>query len=65
MKTLSTRERDLEDAAAVLAALAARIDRIFIDEEIANLVREIADFDVGGRYRHLWNDVVPPYLPPG
>ena len=40
LKVLSTRERDLEDAATVLSALSGRIDSEFIDQEVAELARE-------------------------
>ena len=50
LKVLSTRERDLEDAAAVLAALTDRIDSSLIDAEVTVLAREIPTHDVLGRY---------------
>jgi hypothetical protein len=53
MKVLSTRERDLEDAAAVLLALSDRIDRALIDSEINELSREIQDCDVVARQQRL------------
>jgi hypothetical protein len=53
LKVLSTRERDLEDAAAVLSALGDRIDRSFIDGEIGLLTREVPGHDVEGRYRRV------------
>ena len=51
MKVLSTRERDLEDAGAVLAALANRVDWAFIDDEIRALSTEIQGHDIADRYR--------------
>jgi hypothetical protein len=51
LKVLSTRERDLEDASAVLATLRGRLDRSFIDEQIRVLTEEISAHDVVGRYQ--------------
>lgn len=48
-KVLSTRERDLEDAASILRALADRIDEPLVEREAALLAREISDHDVAGR----------------
>lgn len=49
LKILSTRERDLEDAASVLRALEGRLDVEAIREEGERLAREIPDHDVRGR----------------
>jgi hypothetical protein len=51
MKILSTRERDLEDAAVVLSTLSGRIDRSFIAHEIQLLSGEVSGHDGTGRYR--------------
>lgn len=48
-KVLSTRERDLEDAATVLDLLDARLDRALLETEAAALAAEIEDHDVRGR----------------
>jgi hypothetical protein len=56
MKILSTRERDLEDAAVVLSALSGRLDRSFMAGEIQRLSQEIAGHDVTGRYRRVVGD---------
>lgn len=53
LKILSTRERDLEDAQTVLAALAGRLDIELIASEVKALAAEIPDHDVLGRYRSL------------
>jgi hypothetical protein len=53
LKVLSTRERDLEDARTVLAALAGRLDDELIEREANGLASEIADHDVLGRYRAI------------
>jgi len=53
MKVLSTRERDLEDAAGVLLALSDRMDRALVDREVAELSREIHDHDVAARHQRL------------
>jgi len=49
LKALSTRERDLEDAATVLRSLGAQLDVALIDREVAALAAEVADHDVAGR----------------
>jgi hypothetical protein len=53
LKVLSTRDRDLEDAATVLGALSRRIDSYFIEKEVAELVQELTEHDVAGRYQQL------------
>jgi hypothetical protein len=52
-KLLSTRDRDLEDAATVLAASDLRLDRVFIDAEVSRLAAEIPDHDIAGRWARL------------
>jgi len=52
-KILSTRERDLEDAAAVLASAVLRLDVEAIEREVAMLSGEITDHDVVGRWLRL------------
>lgn len=51
LKVLSTRERDLEDARTVVAALRDRLDLALMELEAASLAIEIPDHDVAGRYR--------------
>ncbi|HZL18284.1 MAG TPA: hypothetical protein VFG23_11115 [Polyangia bacterium] len=53
LKILSTRERDLEDASTVLGELCGRIDSKFLEQEVAELAREMAEHDVAGRYQQL------------
>lgn len=49
LKLLSTRERDLEDARTVVAALPDLLDRALLAREVALLAAEIPDHDVAGR----------------
>ena len=51
--SLSTRERDLEDAATVVRSLGDRLDLAGLGEEAARVAREIADHDVLGRLRQI------------
>ena len=51
MKVLATRERDLEDAVAVVRSLASRIDMELIEHELKALAIEIPDHDVMGRWQ--------------
>jgi len=53
LKILSTRERDLEDAATVLSTLSGRIASRFIEQEVAELAREVTEHDVAARYQKL------------
>lgn len=53
LKILSTRERDLEDGSTVLGALSGRIDSKFIEQEVAELAREVPEHDVADRYQRL------------
>lgn len=50
-KVLSTREKDLEGAAAILGHLAGRLDTDLITNEIQRLTEEIEDHDVQDRWR--------------
>ena len=52
-KVLSTRERDLEDAASALRRSAGAIDRRQIDRENEILAGELPDFEVKARYARL------------
>jgi hypothetical protein len=52
-KLLSTRERDLEDAATVLRAPGLALDLSLIDAEAVRLAGEIPDHDVTGRLARL------------
>lgn len=52
-KVLSTRDRDLEDARAVLRASDLPLDRSFIDAEAMRLAADIPDHDVTGRLARL------------
>jgi hypothetical protein len=49
-KALSTRDRDLEDAASVLRRIREAIDFELIELEIASLSREIPDLDARARF---------------
>lgn len=49
LKALSTRDRDVEDARTVVAALGERCDASALRREAALLSSEIADHDVAGR----------------
>lgn len=51
MKVLATRDRDVDDAANVLRALATRLDLPLIEREVAALASEITDHDIVGRWR--------------
>lgn len=52
-KLLSTRERDLEDAASVLQDLTESVDLNLVEREVEALTGEIADHDIGGRWQRL------------
>lgn len=52
-KLLSTRDRDMEDAATVLRAPDLPLDHAFIDAEARRLAAEIPDHDVAGRLARL------------
>jgi hypothetical protein len=49
LKILSTRDRDVEDAATIMSSLGSRLDSRMIDLEAAALAAEIPDHDVSGR----------------
>ena len=51
MKILATRDRDIEDAAAVIRGLGNRMDMGLIERELAALALEIADHDIMVRWR--------------
>lgn len=51
LKVLSTRDRDLEDARSIVAALRDRLDLGLLDHEAVLLAAEIPDHDIAGRYR--------------
>ena len=53
LKLLSTRDRDLEDAATVVRGLADQIDLVLIREEVERLALEISDCDVARRLERL------------
>jgi hypothetical protein len=53
IKLLSTRERDIDDASTVLAALGARIDDALLKTEVATLADEVSDHDIAARYRRV------------
>ena len=53
LKVLSTRDKDLEDARAVLTALAGRLDEALVRREVDLLANEILDHDVQGRFASL------------
>lgn len=54
-KALSTRERDAEDAAAVVKALGTRLDRPLLEREGVSLVKAITDFDVASRLTRIFD----------
>ena len=49
-KALSTRDRDVEDAASVLRRLGDIIDYTLIEREVAALAAEIPDWDVRAKW---------------
>jgi hypothetical protein len=53
VKVLSTRDRDLEDARTVVAALRGRLDEHLMTTEAAALAVEIADHDVAARFARV------------
>jgi|ERR1051326_26620 hypothetical protein len=55
MKILATRDRDLEDAAAVVRSLANDIDMNLVQRELEVLAIEIPDHDVLGRWQRAKN----------
>jgi hypothetical protein len=55
LKVLATRDRDLEDARSVVEAQRTRLDKALIHAEIEQLVEEIPDHDIRGRFTRLGN----------
>lgn len=53
LKVLATRERDLEDALSVIEAQRTRLDETLIRTEIQQLIEEIPDHDIRGRFARL------------
>lgn len=53
LKVLATRERDLEDAHSVIRTQRARLDDSLIRTEIQQLIEEIPDHDIQGRFARL------------
>jgi Nucleotidyl transferase of unknown function (DUF2204) len=53
LKVLATRERDLEDARSVMETQRTRLDHALIRTEIEQLIDEIPDHDVRGRFARL------------
>ena len=53
LKVLATRERDLEDARSVIETQRARLDHALIRTEIEELIEEIPDHDIRGRFAQL------------
>lgn len=53
LKVLSTRERDLDDARSVVAALAGQLEGAFLSAEGKMLAGELSDHDVLGRLRSV------------
>jgi len=49
LKVLSTRDRDVEDAASVVRTLGPRLDLAEVEREAVALAAEIPDHDVAGR----------------
>jgi hypothetical protein len=54
LKVLATRERDLEDAHSVIETQRTRLDEALIRAEINQLVDEIPDHDIRGRFASLF-----------
>lgn len=52
LKALSTRDRDLDDAATVVRRTGDHLDRSLLEREVAILAQELADTEVADRY-HL------------
>jgi hypothetical protein len=53
LKLLSTRDRDLEDAAGVIRALDDQLDRAVVEDELTQLLTEITDHPLALRARSL------------
>lgn len=53
LKVLATRERDLEDARSVIETQRTRLDLALIRTEIQQLIDEVPDHDVRGRFARL------------
>ncbi len=53
LKVLATRERDLEDARSVIEMQRPRLDVALIQMEIEQLIEEIPDHDIRGRFARL------------
>ena len=53
LKVLATRERDLEDARSVIEMQRPRLDVALIQMEIEQLIEEIPDHDIRGRFERL------------
>ncbi len=53
LKVLATRERDLEDARSVIEMQGTRLDEALIRVEIEELIEEIPDHDIRGRFATL------------
>lgn len=58
MKVLATRDRDLEDAAAVLRTLSSKVDMELIERELTPLAAEIPDHDIRDRWRRV-SEMIP------
>jgi hypothetical protein len=57
LKVLSTRERDLEDARSVIETQRTRLDHALIRTEIEQLIDEITDHDISGRFARLSTEI--------
>jgi hypothetical protein len=53
LKVLATRERDLDDARSVIEMQGTRLDEALIRMEIEELIEEIPDHDIRGRFAKL------------
>lgn len=53
LKVLATRERDLEDARSVIDTQRTRLDHSLIRTEIEQLIQEIPDHDIRGRFARI------------
>ena len=54
LKVLATRERDLEDARSVIETQRTRLVSALIQTEIQQLIEEIPDHDIRGRFARVF-----------
>lgn len=53
LKLLSTRDRDVEDAASIVTALGTKLDRALVDDETERLAADTPDHDILARLARL------------